>query len=103
MGILSQHVGVFSMQNMLALQQNGDVHRQFREQNPLEMFVERGANNNELEQFFSQVAINGYKPRFMELQVRKSALRYPLHLRLSSTRSPHSSHCLFSLATGAHV
>ena len=70
MGILSQHVGVFSMQNMLALLQNGAVHRQLREQKPLETVVERTAENNPLENYFSLIAIHGYKPRMMELQAR---------------------------------
>ena len=69
-GILSQHVGIFSTQNVCALLQNGAVHRQRRQQNPLEMFIEKCAPNNELESFFSQVAIHGYKPRLMELQAR---------------------------------
>jgi hypothetical protein len=62
-------VGIFSTQNLCALLQNSAVHRQRRQQNPLEMFIERAAPNNELESFFSQIAIHGYKPRLMELQV----------------------------------
>jgi len=69
-GILSQHVGIFSTQNLCALLQNGTVLRQFRQQHPLEMLVERTGPNNELESFFSQVAIHGYKPRIMELEAR---------------------------------
>jgi len=67
-GILSQHAGVFSMQNVLAFLHNSAVHRQKRQQDPLEMFVEICALNNEIENFFSQIAIHGYKPRLMELQ-----------------------------------
>jgi len=69
-GILAQHVGIFSTQNLCALLQNGAVLRQYRQHNPLEMLVERTGPNNELENFFSQVAIHGYKPRLMELQAR---------------------------------
>ena len=80
-GILSQHVGIFSTQNVCALLQNGAVHRQRRQQNPLEMFIEKCAPNNELESFFSQVAIHGYKPRLMELQVCRCTLSYCTHNR----------------------
>jgi hypothetical protein len=69
-GILSQHTGIFSTQNLCALLQNGAVHRQFRQQFPQEVYNERAAPNNELENFFSQIAIHGYKPRLMELQAR---------------------------------
>ena len=34
------------------------------------MFIERAAPNLELESFFSQIAIHGYKPRLNELQAR---------------------------------
>ena len=69
-GILSQHLGVFSMQNFLALLQNNAVRRQSQQQFPLETFIERAAPNNEIETFFSQIAVHGYKPRLMELQAR---------------------------------
>lgn len=69
-GILAQHVGIFSTQNLCALLQNGAVLRQYRQQNPLEILIERSAPTNELENFFSQIAIHGYKPRLMELQAR---------------------------------
>jgi hypothetical protein len=68
-GILSSHIGgIFSMQNFLALLSNGAVKRQSRQQFPHETIIERVAPNNEIETFFSQVAIHGYKPRLMELQ-----------------------------------
>ena len=67
-GILSQHAGVFSMQNVLALLHNSAVNGQRRQQNPLELFLEVTALNNEIETFWSQIAIHGYKPRLMELQ-----------------------------------
>jgi len=68
-GVLSLHMGLWSMQNMLALLQNAAARRQFREQFPLEIFVERVASNNDIETYWSLIAGQiGYKPRLMELQ-----------------------------------
>lgn len=68
-GVLSLHMGLWSMQNMLALLQNAAARRQFREQFPLESFVERVASNNDIETYWSLIAGQiGYKPRLMELQ-----------------------------------
>ena len=100
-GILSQHVGIFSTQNVCALLQNGAVHRQRRQQNGLEMFIEKAAPNNELESFFSQVAIHGYKPRLMELQVCMSP--HIIHFILILSALSSTLTLALILASGTHI
>ena len=86
-GILSSHMGVWSMQNMLALMQNAAARHQFKQQFPHEIFNERAASNNDVETFFSLIAgMVGYKPRLMELQAIAAKVDYNMRTLFDPTR-----------------